>query len=77
MSFRERLRERTAANDPLLNLFLLTMAAFTYALTVADAWTTYMCLTTSVPGWEVTEANPFSDRLFQAMEFSRASYSMD
>ncbi len=33
-------------------------------LSAADHWTTYVCLSVDVPGWEVTEANPIADWLF-------------
>ncbi len=40
------------------------LAALTLLLTGADHWTTYLCLRAPVPGWSVTEANPFADWLF-------------
>jgi len=46
---------------------LTALVALTFLLTAADHWTTYVCLRTPVPGWEVTEANPISDWLFQNM----------
>ena len=33
----------------------------------ADHWTTYVCLRAPVVGWQVTEANPLADWLFQAI----------
>jgi hypothetical protein len=41
------------------------MAAITLMLTLADHWTTYLCLRTPIEGWHVTEANPVADWLFQ------------
>ena len=43
------------------------LALLTLALSAADHWTTYLCLRNPVAGWEVTEANPISDWLFQGM----------
>jgi hypothetical protein len=43
---------------------LLILLALTLLLSCADHWTTYLCLTADVPGWEVTEANPLADWLF-------------
>jgi hypothetical protein len=40
------------------------MALLTLLLSVADHWTTYLCLRTPLAGWEVTEANPIADWLF-------------
>jgi hypothetical protein len=40
------------------------MALLTLLLSLADHWTTYVCLRTPLPGWEVTEANPIADWLF-------------
>ena len=33
--------------------------------TLGDHFTTWMCLRAPIPGWEVTEANPVADYLFQ------------
>ena len=44
---------------------LLAAAALVFAL--ADHWTTYLCLRSPVPGWEVTEANPLADWLFSSV----------
>ena len=41
------------------------LAALTLLLSAADHWTTYLCLRQPVEGWEVTEANPITDWLFQ------------
>jgi len=43
------------------------LAIATLALSAADHWTTYLCLRAPVAGWEVTEANPLSDWLFQSI----------
>jgi hypothetical protein len=44
-------------------LRLLVLA--TLLLSAADHWTTWLCLRSPVPGWDVRELNPFSDWLFQ------------
>jgi len=36
----------------------------TVLLSAADHWTTYLCLSADLPGWEVSEANPLADWLF-------------
>jgi hypothetical protein len=41
---------------------LLAYVALLFSL--ADHWTTYLCLRGSVAGWEVTEANPLAAWLF-------------
>ncbi|HEY8123006.1 MAG TPA: DUF5658 family protein [Myxococcota bacterium] len=41
------------------------LAALALLFSLADHWTTYLCLRTRVAGWEVTEANPLADWLFQ------------
>ena len=46
---------------------LAVLVTLTILLTAADHWTTYLCLSTPVDGWEVTEANPIADWLFQSM----------
>ncbi len=46
-------------------LAFLTLALL--VLTAADHWTTYLCLQTPVPGFEVTEANPIAAALFDHM----------
>ncbi len=43
------------------------LAILTLALSAADHWTTYLCLRSPVAGWTVTEANPISDWLFDAL----------
>ncbi len=44
---------------------LYPLAALTLLLTLADHWTTYLCLRAPVEGWHVVEANPVVDSLFQ------------
>ena len=46
---------------------LHTLVALTLLLTAADHWTTYLCLRAPVVGWQVTEANPIADWLFQSL----------
>ena len=41
------------------------LAAATILLTCADHWTTYLCLSAPVEGWNITEANPVADWLFE------------
>ena len=41
------------------------LAALALLFSLADHWTTYLCLRTHVAGWEVTEANPLAGWLFQ------------
>ena len=41
------------------------LVALTLLLTAADHWTTYLCLRAPVAGWQVIEANPIADWLFQ------------
>jgi hypothetical protein len=43
------------------------LVALTLLLTAADHWTTYLCLRAPVPGWEVAEANPIANWLFQSI----------
>ncbi len=43
------------------------LAFATLALSGLDHWTTYVCLSQGFEGWEVTEANPLSDWLFQTV----------
>ena len=45
---------------------LRLLALTTIALTSADHWTTYRCLRSPVPGWNVSEANPLADWLFSS-----------
>jgi hypothetical protein len=40
-------------------------AALAFLFSLADHWTTYLCLRARVIGWEVTEANPLASWLFQ------------
>ena len=44
---------------------LRTLASLALLLTGADHWTTYLCLRTPVDGWEVVEANPIAEQLFE------------
>jgi Domain of unknown function (DUF5658) len=41
-----------------------TLASLALLFSLADHWTTYLCLRTQVAGWHVTEANPLADWLF-------------
>jgi len=41
------------------------LASLALLFSLADHWTTYLCLRAQVAGWEVTEANPLADWLFQ------------
>lgn len=43
------------------------LALFTVAVSAADHWTTYLCLRAPVDGWEVAEANPLAEWLFQSV----------
>ena len=40
------------------------LACVALLVSLADHWTTYLCLRGSVVGWEVTEANPLAAWLF-------------
>jgi hypothetical protein len=40
------------------------LAGLIVALTAADHWSTYICLTEVVPGWHASEANPLAAWLF-------------
>ena len=42
-------------------------ALLTLLVSAADHWTTYLCLRSPVPGWQVTEANPIAVWLFDAL----------
>ncbi len=42
---------------------LLALVALLLAL--ADHWTTYLCLSAPVPGWQVIEANPLAAWVFE------------
>ncbi len=46
---------------------MYVLAIATLALSAADHWTTYVCLRHPVSGWQVTEANPISEWLFQTV----------
>ena len=43
------------------------LALLMLLLTAADHWTTYLCLKSPVPGFEVSEANPIAQWLFQSL----------
>ena len=43
---------------------LRLLATLTVLLSLADHWTTYLCLREPVTGWSVTEANPLANWLF-------------
>jgi len=43
------------------------LAIATLALSAADHWTTYVCLRQPIAGWEVVEANPISEWLFETV----------
>jgi hypothetical protein len=43
------------------------LALLTLLLTAADHWTTYLCLRSPVPGFDVSEANPLADWLFRSL----------
>ncbi|NNL67891.1 MAG: hypothetical protein HKP30_16705 [Myxococcales bacterium] len=45
---------------------LPVLLLLTVALSAADHWTTYLCLSSNTPGWQVTEANPLADWLFSS-----------
>ena len=40
------------------------LACLALLFSLADHWTTYLCLRGAVAGWEVTEANPLAAWLF-------------
>jgi hypothetical protein len=44
---------------------LHVLAAATLLLTGADHWTTYLCLRQPISGWEIVEANPLAQWLFE------------
>jgi hypothetical protein len=46
---------------------MYVLAIVTLALSAADHWTTYVCLRRPVSGWQVIEANPISEWLFQTV----------
>lgn len=46
---------------------LPALLALTLLLTAADHWTTWLCLRSPLPGWEVSEANPISAWLFHTV----------
>ena len=44
---------------------LQSLVVIALVLSAADHWTTYLCLRGQIAGWEVTEANPLAEWLFQ------------
>jgi uncharacterized protein DUF5658 len=42
------------------------LATLTILLSAADHWTTYLCLRAPVAGWQVAEANPLAQWLFES-----------
>ncbi|MBW2715955.1 MAG: hypothetical protein JRD03_07755 [Deltaproteobacteria bacterium] len=46
---------------------MYALAIATLAVSAADHWTTYVCLRKPVSGWQVTEANPISEWLFETV----------
>jgi hypothetical protein len=42
------------------------LAILTILLSAADHWTTYLCLRTPITGWQVAEANPLAQWLFES-----------
>jgi hypothetical protein len=53
--------------DPWWGVQVYALAIATLALSAADHWTTYLCLRQPISGWQVIEANPISDWLFQTV----------
>jgi len=45
---------------------LYVLAILTILLSAADHWTTYLCLREPVAGWQVAEANPLAQWLFDS-----------
>lgn len=52
------------ARGPRMVHLLATLALL---FSLADHWTTYVCLRAAVAGWEVSEANPLADWLFRRL----------
>ncbi len=46
---------------------VVTLAFLVLLVSAADHWTTFLCLDRPVAGWTVTEANPISRWLFEAI----------
>ena len=44
-----------------------TLILLIVLVSAADHWTTYLCLRAPVEGWQVAEANPLANWLFQAI----------
>jgi hypothetical protein len=53
--------------DQTAGVQVYALAIATLVVSAADHWTTYLCLRNPVSGWEVTEANPISEWLFQTV----------
>jgi hypothetical protein len=45
---------------------LYVLATLTILLSAADHWSTYLCLRAPVEGWQVAEANPLAQWLFNS-----------
>ena len=45
---------------------MYVLAILTILLSAADHWTTYLCLRAPVAGWQVAEANPLAQWLFES-----------
>jgi len=59
---------RLIAARPRLGVEIVrTLAFLTLLLSAADHWTTYLCLRSPLKGWEVSEANPIAEWLFEAV----------
>ncbi len=43
------------------------LAGLALLFSLADHWTTYLCLRTPVAGWDISEANPLADWLFRSL----------
>ncbi len=59
--------ERGVPGERIEPRMLHILVALTLFLTAADHWTTYLCLRAPVAGWQVAEANPIAEWLFQSM----------
>jgi len=46
---------------------LPVLAFLTLMVSAADHWTTYVCLRAPVPHWDVSEANPLANWLFESI----------
>ena len=45
---------------------MYVLAILTILVSAADHWTTYLCLRSPVAGWQVAEANPLAQWLFDS-----------